>query len=309
MNQGESNVKIGHVISIDDNADGLRVKAKLEQDKEISNIPWATPLLPKMFQCVPKEGEAVLILTSMSANKESQRYYIGPVISQQQYNEYAPYDYGKGKAVSLIQGGFISPDERISNYGITEGAFPNKNDVAILGRGGEDIILKENENTGSEEIDLRCGIRVEPVTKTEALKGKVVFNTEDPAYIQLKRKKGLMENKKQHTNSFDEQEGSSVVNVVADKINIISHKDDEKHKITDNKTLIDELELSDIMEKLHEVPYGDLLVKFLKTFVFAFITHTHPIGGTPPTQSASFSKLMDEYANIDDIISPNVRIS
>lgn len=309
MKQGVSLIKVAQVLSVDDSAGGLRIKAKLEQDKDTNKIPWALPLLPKTFQSVPKVGEAVLIITAMSNNKESQRFYIGPLISQKQNHEYDPYDYGKDSAASLLQGGFVSPLELLSNFPETNGAFPNTNDVAVLGRGGEDIILKENEKEGSEEIDLRCGIRLEPINPTDDLKGKVVFNEENPAYIQLKYKNGLTKNTKQSSNEFDEQDGSSAVNIVADKINIISHKDNEKHKLTDRKTLIDENELSEIMEKLHEVPYGDLLVKFLNIFVTAFLTHVHPLGGTPPCVSSEVLSLINENANIDKIISKNVRIS
>lgn len=309
MNQGVSLIKVAQVLSVDDSAGGLRIKAKLEQDKNIDKIPWALPLLPKTFQSVPKVGESVLIITAMSNNKQSQRFYIGPLISQRQNHEYDPYDYGKDSAASLLQGGFVSPLELISNFAETYGSFPNTNDVAIVGRGGEDIILKENKPSNSEEIDIRCGIRLEPINPTDDLNGKVVFNEENPAYIQLKYMNGLTKNIKQSSNEFDEQDGSSAVNIVADKINIISHKDDERHNLTDRNTLIKENELSDIMEKLHEVPYGDLLVKFLNIFVTAFLTHVHPHAGMPPSVSSEVLSLIDENTNIDKIISKNVRIS
>ena len=312
MNQGVSLVKVAQVIDIDDSADGLRIKAKLEQDKNNSDIPWALPLLPKTFQSVPKKGESVLIITAMSNNKQSQRFYIGPLISQRQNQQYDEYDYGRGSAASLLQGGFIAPEERMSNFPPTAGSFPNVNDVAVVGRGGEDIILKENENKGSEEseeIDIRCGIRREPIQPTNDFKGKIVFNEEDPAYLQLKYKKGLTKSITPSSKQFDEQEGSSAINIVADKINIISHKDNNKHNLTDRDTLINENELSEIMEKLHEVPYGDLLVKFLDIFVTAFLTHVHPLGGMSPSISSEVLSLINENANIDKIISKNVRIS
>ena len=71
--------------------DGLRVRAELATDKakDISTIPWAFPLLPKTLQTLPKVGEAVFVFMDGSVNNASaQRYYIGPIISQPQYNTY-----------------------------------------------------------------------------------------------------------------------------------------------------------------------------------------------------------------------------
>ena len=45
--------------------DGARVKAVIDGDnpRNLASIPWAVPLLPKVFQSIPKVGEAVIILT------------------------------------------------------------------------------------------------------------------------------------------------------------------------------------------------------------------------------------------------------
>ena len=41
----------------------------------------------------------------------------------------------------------------IDNFDETKGAFPNNDDIAVIGRKSEDVILKDGE------IDIRCGIR------------------------------------------------------------------------------------------------------------------------------------------------------
>ena len=66
-------VKKAQVESIIDDADGLRIKARTTQDefKEIDELPYAFPLLPKVFQSVPKVGECVLLLFSQLNNDES----------------------------------------------------------------------------------------------------------------------------------------------------------------------------------------------------------------------------------------------
>lgn len=288
-------IKQGQVESVSDDADGLRLKVRLNQDGSIpvDELPYSFPLLPKTLQCVPKIGEGVFVLTSQMNNNESNRFYIGPIISQPQHQESDPYAYGRGTALSLLQGGTSEPLEKISNFPETEGAFPPINDIALLGRNTEDIILKKGE------IDLRCGIRGFAVSDDTNLIGEVVFNKIDPAYLQLKYRKNLA--------TGLNREANSIVNVVADKINIISHKDKNAFNLTDKNNLINDSEIDDIMSKLHQLPYGDELVTLLDLFRQALLTHVHPFS-LLPTCVADYTKLLGEY-DLYKILSEHVRIS
>lgn len=290
----ETIVKMAQVESVEDTADGLRIKARLSQDgaKPLDEIPYAFPLLPKTFQTVPKVGEGVFILNAKVGNAQSNRYYIGPIISQPQFQEYDTYDYGRGSSISLLDGGPLKPLERISNYAETNGAFPSNGDVAVVGRKSEDIILKDGE------IDLRCGIRGENIG-IDALKGNVSFNNVDPSYIQLRYGSGLTKEKG--------QEANSVVNVVADKINLISHKDENSFNLTDPSELIKKEELDEIMKQLHQVPYGDILVDVLKKIISAVTNHVHPYPGLPPCRDQYITTLTT--TDVSEILSPNIRTS
>ena len=53
-------ISIGKVMSTYDDADGLRIQARVTKDRTEETLE-AFPLLPKTFQMVPKVGEAVLI--------------------------------------------------------------------------------------------------------------------------------------------------------------------------------------------------------------------------------------------------------
>lgn len=308
MDNGESLIKKGQVELVEDTADGLRIKVRLKDDGRtpLEDIPYAFPLLPKTFQSVPKTGEGAFVILAMSDNKMSQRYYLGPIISQPQFQGECKYQYGRGNATSIIEGGTVEPLERISNYKETLGSFPKVNDVAMVGRGSQDIIMHENEKTGSNEVDIRCGIRNDSTygneANGEAVVGKVVFNKEDPAYVQLKYKKNIT--------TAPEQEASSVVNVVADKINIISNKDKNGFNLTDPDQLINENELDGMMEKLHQVPHGDTLIKLLKVIIDAILTHVHPYASMPPCIADSTLELAGVWLNtLDTILSKHVRIS
>ena len=58
-----------------------------------------------MLQSVPKVGEGVFILNASLGNNSVQRYYVGPIISQAQFQEYSAYKSGRGDAVSLLATG------------------------------------------------------------------------------------------------------------------------------------------------------------------------------------------------------------
>lgn len=288
-------VKQAQVESVEDSADGLRIKARLSQDGNIptSELPYSFPLLPKTFQSVPKVGEGVFIFNAKLGNNESNRFYVGPIISQPQYQEKDDYSYGRGTALSLIQGASSEPLKKISNYADTNGAFPTVNDVALVGRNTEDIILKKGE------IDIRCGVRQEAIDDDKNLIGEVIFNKIDPCYIQLKYKRNL--------STGLNKEANSMINVVADKINLVSHKDLNGFNLTDQKDLISDEEIERLMNNLHQLPYGDVLVQLLTLFRQSYLAHVHPYPGLPPCQD-SFIKSLSSY-NIEGILSNHVRIS
>lgn len=296
-------IKMGQVESIEDNLDGGRIKVRLteDQDTPLSKLPYAFPLNPKIIQCVPKVGETALIITSQIGNANSQRYYIGPVISQMQEIEKAPYNYGMATSTSLQQGAILTPMKDLSQFSVTDGAFPDKNDIALIGRKGEDIILRDGE------IDLRCGVRKEALgDEDKDLKGNVLFNYENPAYIQLKYKDGLM------------AAGDGAINLVADRINLVSHKDTDNNiqvNLTnpsskkDGKTdpLLKDADVETLMSQLHQLPYGDILVEILRKMCNAITEHTHAMNGLPPCEGFNIKEV--KGIDLNSVLSHHVRIS
>ena len=301
MDRGDLVIKMGQVEFVDDTTDGLRVKVRIAQDGDepIENIPFAFPLLPKTFQSVPKFGEGAIVITTYTGDKTSQRYYIGPIISQPQFQEKCEFQHGRGPASALFKSGLLEPLERIGNNRNTWGSFPKLEDVAMVGRGSQDIIMRNNYNTTSNELDLRCGARQNSVETDTDLIGKVIYNALDPTYIQLKYRRNLT--------TGNLQEANSMVNVVADKINIISNKDENAFNLTDINELIPEDELDAIMSKLHRLAHGDTLVELLKLIIKAILTHVHPYAAMPPI-IVDYVKEMAEY-EVEKIMSKHVRIS
>lgn len=287
--------------------DGLRIRAELEGEDfptHYEDIPWAFPLLPKMFQSIPKVGEAVLIFYYHGTN--GQRFYLGPIISQPQHNMIALKKYG----TSLLSPNETEPLERISNDPNTIGSFPKSTDVAVIGRGAEDIILRTNNGSkewtktvSSSEIQLRAGVRSEPTNESNPnMIGNIIFNGIDPAYIQLKHKKGLA--------SKENHEADSIINLVANRINIMSNKDDNiAHNLRDQDNMISDEKVDEIMDKLHQVPMGDKLVELLKIIKGCIMHHVHPWAGMEQCGDwGGYINKLDGY-DIDSILSKYVRIS
>ena len=81
------NFRIGTVLDIYDEQGGDRIKVALEPVDNFKSskeeIDFAIPALPKFLHVKPKIDEKVLIITEDPNNPDTQRYYIGPLISQE----------------------------------------------------------------------------------------------------------------------------------------------------------------------------------------------------------------------------------
>lgn len=287
------NIKACEVISVDDSFESGRIKVKLypeDSRRDMEDIPYAYNLLPKMFTVLPKVGETVLVLLTTSGDGFSNRYYIGPVISQIPKMEYDGHFSG---SLSNFPDSLVKP--KVAHTLITEakGAFGDKEDVAIYGRKGTDIILKEND------IRVRAGARLDSNNKI----GKE-FNRLNPAYLKLKYSDTPTI---VTTKNGEEIKYSSTATLVADQISLIANNASNYFNTTDNVDLISDDEMKKIIETAHVLPYGDILVEFLKYFLRMFKEHAHPYPGMP-TILPSGNEGFFNY-DLDKILSKNVRIN
>lgn len=279
-------LKRAKVLSVVDDLDGLRIKVRLfpedNQTTDDNDLPYCFPLLPKMVHVNPKEGESVLVILAKQDDPKGDRYFFGPIIAQPQNLDYASYESG---SYTLMSGSPISPQESPSNNPENIGSFPDRDDISLRGRENTDLILKP------DEIRLRCGIHKDG-------NNKLAFNDNNIGYIQLKYIKNI---------EHDQKPFNSVTNIVSDKINLLSYQSIDSFKLTDNKSLITDEQLVEILNKAHLLPYGDLLIEFLEMFLKAFINHTHNFPGNPtlPTEEV---KSVANY-DLNKILCKSIRIS
>jgi hypothetical protein len=258
--------KYGKVEDIVDENGAGRIRVRLfPDDNDIHDpkqLPYAIPANPKFFSVKPKVGEGVLVQTSVINDKQSQRYFFGPLISQENKLNYDPFFMG---ADSLFLGGAKGFDQ----FDKVDGVYGDDNDIVISGRKNCDIQVKE------DDIRLRAGVKL----VDESNENKVSFNQDHPSYLKLKY----------HPVSVGDTK--STATMVADKILLLSNNSAQKKNgngklnLTDTTDLINDDEIRNVLENCYKLPYGEVLVEFLEKFMNIFINHTHDFIQLPPNSS------------------------
>ena len=251
-----------------------------------SRLKWTTKITtrtPKQFHTATHCYQNTFILIQ---NREKWFWFIGPIISQQ----YALKSENFYSALSVLDNGRITtPLPRPELNPDNEGTIPDREDIALQGRDNADLILKENE------VRLRCGFKRNGAISPEK---SLIFNREDLSYIQMKYKK-LKDHK---GNDF-----ASTINVVADRINLLSHDSTTPFTLNNRKELITDDELIRILEQAHPLPYGDKLIDFLKQLIEVIRTHTHPFAMDPPCFTTPQTKVLN--TDLDEMLSNSIRIN
>lgn len=291
-------VKVCEVISVEDKTGMDRIKVRMiPEDNHKTNEQIITdennyvfPALPKLVFLKPKVGECTLVIVAIGNNGDTQRYYLGPVLSQANKINFDPF---QTDARSMFNGSKVAPMPSPALSSDTKGCFPEDDDVYITGRRNADIQIKEND------IRLRCGVKKAQWTN----KGNFKFNVTDPAYILLRYydlslgRSGIRSNK-----------CNSVATVVADKINLIGTNSKDHYSVTDRNDLITDDEMKKIIETAHQLPYGDKLIEFLDIFRKAFLNHTHSHYLLAPIPDPETIPQLEGY-NLKTMLSDTVRIN
>ena len=291
------NIKLCNVESVDDKYGGGRIKVRVfpeDNGLSLDEINYAYPLLPKMFNALPKVGESVIVLFSQTGDGKSLRFFIGPIISQLNHLQYESNNNSK----RLFQSYSVPMSPNPERFEDCIGAWGGKDDVSIYGRKGTDIILKEND------IRIRCGSRID----SNNLIGKC-FNGDSSAYLKLKYSD--IQTKARSDYNGEEFTYNSTATLVADQINLIGNNSDLHFNTGDNKDLVTDETIKKIIEKAHVLPYGDVLIEFLKEFLNMFKNHSHQWIGHPTILPSGSEGFWDYLTGnkLDKMLSKSVRIN
>lgn len=299
---------IGKAIEVkQDEYHGELIKVRIEDldtKRTDDQIPYAYPLIPKMLHIKPKKGEGVIVFVDRTGGvKGTQRYYIGPVISQPQ--KFMEESMSSG--VRLLANGGRNPDASIDNKGISNGTMPEDGDVALLGRKNSDVILSDNE------VKIRAGVR-----KHDPFGNTVEFNRQSPAFIKLKYHESPLKSEELENKVGSHPSTKSTATIYADKINLISPSGDKVAEMETGENagdLIGDEELEKLIQKAHSVPYGDVLCDFLSLFLKMYMMHSHPSPGDPPINGDPESVIfygkygVDKDSLENKLLSKDIRIN
>lgn len=267
--------KYGTVVDVTDSLDGDRIKIHIKgvdpANFTLANIPFSFPLLPKQFYVKPKVGESVLVF-AQNGSFEDDRFFIGPIISQPD-----KMDYDSITALSFLKSGLINPGAAPSTEPENVGVQMGSDDVGIQGRGSTDIVIKP------DEIRIRAG-------KSLDLRK---LNRDNPSYIQIK---------------YDRTTSESAINIISDNINLLSHNGIKDYNLIDANSMITDEDYAKILEKAHQLPFGDKLVEILNIIIRAITSHVHAYAGLVPDLNQIELKNLIEY-DLNKILSNNIRIN
>lgn len=303
----------GIVESIADEFGMGRIKVRIKGAESVGgddgienkNLPWSHPLIPKHISTIPKVGEIVWVFIINNKKKHSDRLYIGPLTSQLQLlnkdsgfiSPLRPFTFGQQDGDQAVTG------EKISTTILPEliGVFPNPEDISIQGRFNTDITQKHNQ------IVIRAG----KFETSENNKFRIKFNSKTQGFIQIKNNVIISEK------DVEAKESGTVTNIVSNKINLLTHKGGSpRFNLTDQEQLITDEEMLNILNDAHQLPFGDVLLDYLKLLKNAILSHVHNGNGNPSTDltsSGNIQSIANLKANAKDLenkmLSKNIRIN
>jgi hypothetical protein len=286
----------GKVVSNEDNLGANRIKARItgiDDSVTRDNIPFAFPMVQKFLHVIPKVGESVLVFIPDVKNPNIDRMYMGPIISQPQL---LFKDSELFSSKSALDSGVKEPQPAPFTIPENRGVYPDVKDIALQGRDNTDIRLKE------KEVLIRAGQFESDTPKGEIPK----FNKVNPSYIQIKHDATL----KRGTQNTETEIGGAI-NVVSNKINLLTHKNGSpRFALNDQNNMISDEELQRIVKDAHPLVYGDNLIEFLKVLINAFVNHVHAYPGMKP-QDLSGSNDIDGLLefNLESFLSKNIKIN
>lgn len=170
-------IRIGKVVDNSDQQGIGALKVRLDggadKDDNDTNLVNCIPLLPKYLNIMPDVGEGVYVFSAqhndaLETNQKSQRFWFGPVISQQDKLDGEEKENG----IRGLYKSWTKPDKPFSEIETANGLYPSKKEIAIQGRGSGDLIFKKDQTV------LRIGKFKED--------NRLKFNDVNLGYIQLK---------------------------------------------------------------------------------------------------------------------------
>ena len=165
-----------------------------------------------------------------------------------------------------------------ANTGSLKTSFENED--GFLGSTSRDQALSAAKEFIDANKGTKCKIKTKAFDLIKIYKGNDGIAMFDAVPVEVKKKIKELKVVK------NKSEKSSVVNIVASKINLISHDGEHTFELTNPKELITDDEQQKINNESHPLVYGDILLDFLelvKTYVKLHVHAYHGESADPST--------------------------
>lgn len=270
----QNNIYEARVIDINDPLESQRIRVRIKglDDKTAdANLPWCDSFLPMMHFVLPKRDELVKIMLFNSAEPNMRRQWVGPVISQFQSLKYDSYLTANRNSALSNQ----TPDKATSKIPDAKGVYPERDDVALLGRDNADVILKQNL------VLIRAGKFVQG--------NNVQLNNTNPTYVHLR---------------MSNDGSKSYAAMVANQIFLIGHDLGN----TSYPAILTDKILADIEKNADPAVLGNPLYELLVFLVTFCLTHVHTSAEMSPNPGSPKYKELSDY-DIKKILSKIVKLN
>jgi hypothetical protein len=299
----------GTVVSNTDEFGASRIRVRIigeDDESKNSELPYAFPMIQKFMHVIPKVNETVLVFIPDVKNSFIDRMYVGPIISQPQKlnNDSEPYS-----SRSTLDSKTKEPQASPDTVPESKGVYPKVEDIAFQGRNNSDLIFRD------EEAIIRAGQFDSQSANADDIP---VFNKINPSYIQLSHNVVLKKATETELsgrfgkfNKTTEEERGGAINIVSNKINLLTHKNGSpRFELNNQDETITETELQRILKEAHPLPFGDKLIEYLILQRAAFSNHVHSYPGEK-AQDLSGANDIDKYLdfNLESMLSKNIRIN
>lgn len=276
-----------------------------------TEIVWAIPLLPKHLQIMPKVGEKVKLMFFDMGNPQLNRVWVGPLVSQKDKLSYQENVTAGNilntsilnkllKNVSGNNKNLRTGDKKIGKF---RGGFPDKEDIALMGRNNADIILP-TKSTKNDKLNRGGEVLIRAGKFDFNNLGKLSLNTTNPGYLRIK----VIESQ----NSFNaiDTRPKTMSMLFSDYISLVSYNNNvvgKPYRTEVNPIIGNDADMLQTHNSLSPLIRGDVLVEFLELLRDYVKNHNHPYHKLPATNANSKDKI--EQFDLERLLSQGIRIN
>ena len=191
-------------------------------------------------------------------------------------------------------------DKKIGKF---RGGFPDKEDIALMGRNNADIILP-TKSTKNDKLNRGGEVLIRAGKFDFNNLGKLSLNTTNPGYLRIK----VIESQ----NSFNaiDTRPKTMSMLFSDYISLVSYNNNvvgKPYRTEVNPIIGNDADMLQTHNSLSPLIRGDVLVEFLELLRDYVKNHNHPYHKLPATNANSKDKI--EQFDLERLLSQGIRIN